>query len=362
MCAIQTALSAAHFISERKSSLTDVLNGATALSERFADEGSIVTRPLQGEDLVERAHSGFELFNTTSGALIFIADKNGSILLHTGDEAFTGANVPPDYIAQLDEGSDIFETGTLDGVYNAKYYTAGRRITVGGQDGYLFAASPMNALGSYMTDMLAMFGISAAAILLLCSVLCWVLARRITGPIEDISEAARRLGIAQPTLNNKLRLLALNEEQQAYCIANGLTERHARAVLRLPESEQRSRALAQFVKKKMNARQADEYVEQCLQQKKPPRRRPVPIPGSEFTLDVDTVVIAIGTSPNPLIKSTTRGLEVNRKGGIVVNEEGLTSHQNVYAGGDAVTGAATVILAMGAGKLAAKSIDEALSK
>ena len=194
MCAIQTALSAAHFISERKSSLTDVLNGATALSERFADEGSIVTRPLQGEDLVERAHSGFELFNTTSGALIFIADKSGSILLHTGDEAFTGANVPPAYIVQLDEGSDIFETGTLDGVYNAKYYTAGRRITVGGQDGYLFAASPMNALGSYMTDMLAMFGISAAAILLLCSVLCWVLARRITGPIEDISEAARRLG------------------------------------------------------------------------------------------------------------------------------------------------------------------------
>ena len=90
-------------------------------------------------------------------------------------------------------------------------------------------------------------------------------------------EAAKRLGIAQPTLNNKLRLLALNEEQQAYCIANGLTERHARAVLRLPESEQRSRALAQFVKKRMNARQADEYVEQCLQQKKPPRRRPVPM-------------------------------------------------------------------------------------
>ena len=89
MCAIQTALSAAHFISERKSSLTDVLNGATALSERFADEGSIVTRPLQGEDLVERAHSGFELFNTTSGALVFIADKSGSILLHTADEACT---------------------------------------------------------------------------------------------------------------------------------------------------------------------------------------------------------------------------------------------------------------------------------
>lgn len=92
------------------------------------------------------------------------------------------------------------------------------------------------------------------------------------------------------------------------------------------------------------------------------RRRPVEIAGSEFELDVDCVIMALGTSPNPLIKSTTKGLEINKKGGIVVNEEGLTSRQGVYAGGDAVTGAATVILAMGAGKTAAKAIDEALSK
>ena len=92
------------------------------------------------------------------------------------------------------------------------------------------------------------------------------------------------------------------------------------------------------------------------------RRRPIPVPGSEFVLDVDTVVIAIGTSPNPLIKDTTKGLEVNKRGGIIVNEDGLTSRDAVYAGGDAVTGAATVISAMGAGKLAAKSIDEYLSK
>ena len=92
------------------------------------------------------------------------------------------------------------------------------------------------------------------------------------------------------------------------------------------------------------------------------RRRPVEIPGSEFVLDVDTVIMALGTSPNPLIKSTTKGLEINKKGGIVVNEDGLTSREHVYAGGDAVTGAATVILAMGAGKTAAKAIDEALSK
>lgn len=91
------------------------------------------------------------------------------------------------------------------------------------------------------------------------------------------------------------------------------------------------------------------------------RRRPVPIEGSEFVIDVDTVVIAIGTSPNPLIKSTTKGLEVNAHGGIIVNENGLTSREGVYAGGDAVTGAATVISAMGAGKVAAKAIDEYLS-
>ena len=92
------------------------------------------------------------------------------------------------------------------------------------------------------------------------------------------------------------------------------------------------------------------------------RRRPIEVPGSEFDLDVDCVIMALGTSPNPLIKSTTKGLEINKKGGIVVNEDGLTSRENVYAGGDAVTGAATVILAMGAGKTAAKAIDEALSK
>ncbi len=93
------------------------------------------------------------------------------------------------------------------------------------------------------------------------------------------------------------------------------------------------------------------------------RRRPVEIPNSEFVLDVDTVVISIGTSPNPLIKMTTEGLEVNKRGGIIVEEAtGATTKEGVYAGGDAVTGAATVISAMGAGKVAAKAIDEYLSK
>ena len=90
------------------------------------------------------------------------------------------------------------------------------------------------------------------------------------------------------------------------------------------------------------------------------RRRPVPVEGSEFTFETDTVIMALGTSPNPLIKNTTEGLEVNRRGGIVVDEAGLTSREGVYAGGDAVTGAATVISAMGAGKKAAAAIDEYL--
>ena len=92
------------------------------------------------------------------------------------------------------------------------------------------------------------------------------------------------------------------------------------------------------------------------------RRRPVEKKGSEFDLPVDAVIMSLGTTPNPLIKATTKGLEVNKKGCIIVNEDGLTSREGVYAGGDAVTGAATVILAMGAGKLGAKSIDEYLSK
>ncbi len=92
------------------------------------------------------------------------------------------------------------------------------------------------------------------------------------------------------------------------------------------------------------------------------RRRPVEVVGSEFMLDVDCVIMSIGTSPNPLIKSTTSGLEVNKHGGIIVTEEtGETTKENVYAGGDAVTGAATVILAMGAGKVAASAIDKKLS-
>lgn len=88
------------------------------------------------------------------------------------------------------------------------------------------------------------------------------------------------------------------------------------------------------------------------------RRSPVEKKGSDFVLDVDCVIMSIGTSPNPLIRNTTKGLETNRRGCFVADENGLTSREGVYAGGDAVTGAATVILAMGAGKTAAKAMDE----
>ena len=89
------------------------------------------------------------------------------------------------------------------------------------------------------------------------------------------------------------------------------------------------------------------------------RARPIAIDGKFTNIEADCVIVSIGTSPNPLIKSTTEGLEVNKWGCIVADEQtGLTSREGVYAGGDAVTGAATVILAMGAGKTAAKAIDE----
>jgi glutamate synthase (NADPH/NADH) small chain len=92
------------------------------------------------------------------------------------------------------------------------------------------------------------------------------------------------------------------------------------------------------------------------------RRRPVEIPGSEFVMDVDCVIMSLGTSPNPLLKQTTPGLETKKWGEIIADEDGLTSIEGVYAGGDAVTGAATVILAMGAGKTAAAAIDKYIMK
>ena len=92
------------------------------------------------------------------------------------------------------------------------------------------------------------------------------------------------------------------------------------------------------------------------------RRRPVPVAGSEFDIEADVVIMALGTSPNPLIANTTAGIETDRYGCIVADEHGATGRPGVFAGGDAVTGAATVILAMGAGRKAAAAIDEYLKK
>ena len=88
------------------------------------------------------------------------------------------------------------------------------------------------------------------------------------------------------------------------------------------------------------------------------RRKPVPVEGSNFVIPVDAMIDALGTSPNPLLRLTTPGLDADKHGCLIANEQGLTSRKGVYAGGDAVTGAATVILAMGAGKTAAAAIDE----
>lgn len=90
------------------------------------------------------------------------------------------------------------------------------------------------------------------------------------------------------------------------------------------------------------------------------RRRPVAVEGSDYEENFQTIIMALGTNPNPLISSTTKNLDIEKWGGIIVNEESQTSRQEIFAGGDAVTGSATVILAMGAGKNAAKSIDEFL--
>ena len=90
------------------------------------------------------------------------------------------------------------------------------------------------------------------------------------------------------------------------------------------------------------------------------RRTPVPVPGSEFEIETDTVIMSLGTSPNPMIARSTPGLETNRRGCLIADEDGATTRPMVFAGGDAVTGAATVILAMGAGRRAAAAIHKAL--
>lgn len=196
MCCLQAGLSVAYFSQERRSALSAVLNGAQVLSESYASEGTIITAPGNDTELRERVRTGFELFNTSSDTqiVVFVADHSGNILLYTGKEVAGGAKVPQKLIDRMDAGQDIFVTGDMDGVLSGRYYTAGRRLSVGSSDGYIFAATPTLALGDYIKDILTMFLISAVVILLVCGALCLVLAKRITDPIERISQAARQLG------------------------------------------------------------------------------------------------------------------------------------------------------------------------
>ena len=194
MCGIQSALSIAYFSNERMSALTSVLDGATALSKRFADQGSDVTRPITDEALKENIEEGFELFHTSADAVIFIADPTGEIILHTETADLTGACVPAEVLDVLDSGVDYYSEDTLDGVFGAKYYTAGRLIEGPTTNAYLFVATSMDALHQYVSDLLSIFLMSAVGILLFASAISILFARKISAPIEQIGEAARKLG------------------------------------------------------------------------------------------------------------------------------------------------------------------------
>lgn len=194
MGGIQTTLSGFYFSNERRVALTSILDGASALSQTFAEYGSIVTQPIDDETAKEGARSGYALFRTTSNALVFVTDRSGTILISSTPEDFTGETVPAAILHQMDSGKDIFVTGDLNGVYDGKYYTAGRKIVINNVEGYLFAATPMDAIVSYLGDTFSIFVLSAGLMLVISSVMSVLLARRITKPIEAISNAARQLG------------------------------------------------------------------------------------------------------------------------------------------------------------------------
>ena len=190
VCLCQTALSAAYFSTERRSALTGILDGAAAMSEVLAEDGSTITEPIVDEALRDRAEQGLELFNTAAKTLLFVTDDEGNILIHTGGDVLTGAPVPADMLNKILTDGEVFLTGDLGGVFSHKFYVLGRAISTNGSAGYIFAATDIGALGSYVGDMINMFLLSAALALLVASVLSIVFARRFTGPIEAISDAA----------------------------------------------------------------------------------------------------------------------------------------------------------------------------
>ena len=194
LCAIQTALSTAYFYQERRDTLTSILDGATALSQRYAAQGHLVLQPIQDDEVKENTRNGYELFNTANGAVVFVADAGGRVLFHTGEDELTADTVPGSTLQEMENGQTVFLAGNMNGLLPSKYYVAGRRLTLSDTTGYLFVASPMDAMYEYVQDMMRMFLLSSLLILVVCGALCMVFARRITGPIEAISEAARRLG------------------------------------------------------------------------------------------------------------------------------------------------------------------------
>ncbi len=194
MGSIQTTLSGFYFSNERRTSLTSILDGATALSQTFAEYGSIVTQPIDDETAKEGARSGYALFHTTYNALVFVTDRSGTVLISSNPEDFTGQAVPAAILQKMDGGRDVFVSGDMDGVYSSKYYTAGRKIVIDDIEGYLFAATPMDAIVNYLGDTFSIFVLSAGLMLVISSIMSVLLARRITKPIEAISSAARQLG------------------------------------------------------------------------------------------------------------------------------------------------------------------------
>ena len=196
MCLSQAALPISYFASERRAALTGTLDGSAAVSDQLAD-GSlriVVTEPIADEGLRRQAQRAMELFNTATQTLLFVTDDKGDVLLHTGGDVLAGSAVPADLLAEIDAEGELFAIGDMDGFFAGQYYVLGRALHAGGAEGYLFAATNMEALAGYVGDMANMFLLSATIALIAVSVLSAVFARRLTGPIEAISEAARKLG------------------------------------------------------------------------------------------------------------------------------------------------------------------------
>ena len=167
----------------------------------------------------------------------------------------------------------------------------------------------------------------------------------------DAARCAKRLGVEEVTIvyRRSMEELPARKEEVEHAMEEGIEFRLLTNPVRVLGSEDGWVSGIECVKMELGEPDASG------------RRRPVEIEGSNFTIDIDCMIMAIGTSPNPLIRSTTEGLQTNRKGCLITDEEGKTTREGVYAGGDAVTGAATVILAMGAGKTGAAAIDEYIS-